>query len=79
VPQIIHGMQAARRDLEHILDAADGKMHRAIVHERIGRMTIQQIMEKMADHEREHAEEISRLAKLAESARPVSIPLMQRS
>jgi uncharacterized damage-inducible protein DinB len=79
VPQIIHGMQAARRDLEQALDAAEGRMDRAIIHERIGRMTIEQIMRKMTDHEQEHGDAIERLAKLASAARPVSIPLMQRT
>jgi len=84
VPQIIHGMQASRRDLDRVLDACgDGSeeraLGRAIVHERIGRITVAQIMTKMADHEREHADEVAALARQALSASHVIIPLKPRS
>lgn len=79
VPQIIHGMQAARRDLTAILDLCDDTaLQRAIVHERIGRMTIEQIARKMSDHEGEHAESISGLARQARDARRVVIPISER-
>lgn len=80
VPQIIHGMQASRRDLERVLDACDDEaLDRAIVHERIGRMTVAEIMVKMADHEREHADEVASLARQALSTSHVIIPLKPRS
>lgn len=80
VPQIIHGMQASRRDLERVLDRCDAAaLARAIVHERIGRITVEQIMVKMADHEREHADEVATLARQALSAGHVIIPLKPRS
>ncbi len=80
VPQIIHGMQASRRDLERVLDASDDlTLERAIVHERIGKMTIRQIMAKMAQHEQEHADEVALLARQAQSASHVIIPLKPRS
>jgi uncharacterized damage-inducible protein DinB len=84
VPQIIHGMQASRRDLERVLDACQGDaeeraLDRAIVHERIGRMTVAQIIVKMADHEREHADQVAALARQALSASHVIIPLKPRS
>jgi uncharacterized damage-inducible protein DinB len=80
VPQIIHGMQAARRDLERVLDACgDRGLERAIVHERIGRMTLAQMMAKMAQHEHEHAADVERLARQARSAGHVIIPLKPRS
>lgn len=80
VPQIIHGMQAARRDLEQILDTCDGAgLEHAIVHERIGHMTVRQIMTKMAEHEQEHAENIAQLARQARGASRVIIPLKPRS
>jgi uncharacterized damage-inducible protein DinB len=80
VPQIIHGMQASRRDLERVLDACDdAALGRAIVHERIGRMTVAEIMVKMADHEREHADEVASLARQALSTSHVIIPLKPRS
>jgi uncharacterized damage-inducible protein DinB len=85
VPQIIHGMQASRRDLERVLDACAGAadpaaaLGRAIVHERIGRMTVKDIMVKMAGHEAEHADEVAGLARQAQSASHVIIPLKPRS
>jgi uncharacterized damage-inducible protein DinB len=79
VPQIIHGQQASRRDLEALLDTGDAALDRAIVHERIGRMTVEQIVKKMADHEREHTESIAVLARQAQNARRVTIPLTPRS
>lgn len=79
VPQIVHGMQAARRDLERVLDACDdAALERAIVHERIGRMTIAQMMAKMAQHEREHAAEVASLARQARATGHVIIPLKPR-
>ncbi len=85
VPQIIHGMQAARRDLEALLDGGDAPgggdamLTRAIVHETRGRMTVEEIVKKMADHERKHIESIAVLARQALNARPVTIPLVRRS
>jgi uncharacterized damage-inducible protein DinB len=79
VPQIIHGMQAARRDLEVLLDTGNASLTRAIVHERIGRMTVEEIVKKMAGHEREHTESIAVVARQALNARPVTIPLTRRS
>jgi uncharacterized damage-inducible protein DinB len=79
VPQIIHGMQASRRELEAVLGGGDAALSRAIRHERIGRMTVEDIVKKMATHEREHTETISALARQAMSAKRVTIPLTRRS
>ncbi len=79
VPQIIHGMQAARRDLVAVLDEGDAVLERAVLHERIGRMTVRDIVEKMAAHEREHAASIEGLATLAAASVRVTIPLAERS
>jgi uncharacterized damage-inducible protein DinB len=80
VPQIIHGMQAERRAIEHILDAADAEtLERAIAHERDGRVTVRALVDKVARHEREHADEVARLATEAPPTRRVIIPLMDRS
>lgn len=78
VPQIIHGLQAARRELELVLDS-DSVLGRGVVHERLGPMTVAGIGRKMADHEREHTVEIERLARQALSAGRVIIPITQRS
>jgi hypothetical protein len=92
IPQIIHGMLNTRRDLEAVLDACDDMAFaRAIRHETMGRMTLEQIMLKMAGHEAEHAADVVALVKqLPPSARvaadgpsgtatSVIIPLAQRS
>jgi uncharacterized damage-inducible protein DinB len=80
VPQIIHGMQAARRELDELLAGCDEqKLERAILHERLGRMTVAQIAAKMVQHEDEHAAEIARLARQAPSGGRVIIPLRRRS
>jgi uncharacterized damage-inducible protein DinB len=79
VPQIIHGVQAARRELEAVLNAGSAGLTRAIVHETRGRMSVEAIVKKMATHEREHTESISALARQASSARRVTIPLTRRS
>jgi uncharacterized damage-inducible protein DinB len=79
VPQIIHGMQAARRELDALLERCDdAALERAIVHERIGRMTIEQIAMKMVQHEREHTTEIEVVARLAPDV-AAAIPLAPRS
>jgi len=80
VPQILHGMVAARRDLERVLDdAGDAGLHRAVRHERLGRMTVLDMAVKVAGHEAEHGPEVARLAQMAPQARPVIIPLRPRS
>jgi uncharacterized damage-inducible protein DinB len=80
VPQMIHGMQAARRDLEGVLDSCDdATVQRAIIHERIGRMTVNDMMVKMAQHEDEHAEEVAKLVRQARASTNVIIPLKPRS
>jgi hypothetical protein len=80
VPQIIHGMQAARRELDEVLAAcSEADLGRAILHERLGRMTILAIAEKMLGHEDEHAVDVARLARLAPTGGRVIIPLRQRS
>lgn len=80
VPQMIHGLLNARRDLEAVLDACDdARLERAIVHERLGRMTIREIAVKMASHEMEHTAEIARLARQVPASGRVIIPLTRRS
>ena len=80
VPQIIHGMQASRRDVQLFLDDIDDAgLTRAILHERLGRVTVGEMIEKMAVHEQEHAEAVTQLARQARSAQRVTIPLSPRS
>lgn len=80
VPQMIHGMLNVRRELDALLAECDEpKLARAIVHERIGRMTIADIAVKMAAHEDEHAAEVAKLVRQVPSSARVIIPLTRRS
>lgn len=80
VPQMIHGMLNTRRDLDALLAKCDdAALDRAIVHERIGRMTIAEIAVKMAGHEEEHAAEIAKLVRQVPPTGRVIIPLTRRS
>jgi DinB superfamily len=80
VPQIIHGLQAARRELDELLTSCDERqIERAIQHERLGRMTVEAIATKMAQHDDEHAVQIARLVPQAPTGGRVIIPLTRRS
>jgi uncharacterized damage-inducible protein DinB len=80
VPQIIHGMQAARRDLEEVLARCDeAALGRALQHERLGRMTIADLAAKMAWHEREHAPQAAAIIRQLPATGRVIIPLARRS
>ena len=80
VPQIIHGLQASRRDLTQVLEACgDDALQRAIVHERFGRLTVQGMAQKASGHDTEHAEAVRRLAESASAARRIVIPLVSPS
>ncbi len=80
VPQIIHGMQAARRELDDLLANCEWReIDRAIQHERLGRITVEAIATKMIQHEDEHAAEIARLVRQAPTGGRVIIPLTRRS
>jgi hypothetical protein len=80
VPQVIHGLQASRREVASMLDGtADASLDRAIEHERLGRISVREMVEKMAAHEDEHAQTIELLARRSRSAQRVTIPLNPRS
>ena len=80
VPQIIHGMQAARRDLDDLLARCDeAALGRAVKHERLGRMTVAGLAAKMASHEREHAAEAAAIIRQLPATGRVIIPLARRS
>jgi hypothetical protein len=79
VPQIVHGLLGVRRELESLLDLPD-VLDRALVHERLGRMTVRDLARKMAHHEREHADAIAALREaIPPLPRPVTVPLRERS
>ena len=63
VPQLIHGLLAARRQFDLQLNAvktsANGR-ERGVTHER-GRLTIAWLLEDAADHEAEHVEQIRQI------------------
>ena len=80
VPQMIHGMLNTRRDLLAVLDRCDdAALQRTVRHETLGPLSVQQMMDKMAGHEAEHADDVARLVKLAPPSARVILPLMRRS
>jgi len=80
VPQIVHGLQASRRELMLLLGRMDAAaLERAIMHEPRGRITVSAMLGKAAAHEAEHAGAVATLARQAASARRVTIPLSPRS
>ncbi len=80
VPQMVHGLLNTRRDLLALLAACgEAGLQKAIRHETLGRMTVEEIAVKMAGHEDEHAAAIGILVKQAPASARVIIPLAQRS
>ena len=80
VPQMIHGMLNARRDLTDVLaHCDDAALNRTVRHERLGIMTIADIARKMAEHEQEHEASIAKLVRQAPASGRVIIPLVRRS
>lgn len=65
VPQLIHGLLAARRELERVYDRAlttSGGLKRSLTDSRRGRMTIESIVrERILAHEEEHIAQIEAL------------------
>jgi hypothetical protein len=73
-------MLNARRELEALLDGCDdAALGRAIMHETLGRMTVRQIVEKMAQHEDEHGADVKKLVRQVPASARVTIPLTRRS
>jgi hypothetical protein len=68
VPQLIHGLLAARRELERLLDEAsalDGGLDRSIVHPRDGRQTVEYLFSKqVAAQEADFVRQIAELKEL---------------
>lgn len=68
VPQLIHGLLAARRELERLLDdaaAVEGGLQRAVVHPRGGRQTVASLFSRqVAAQEHAFIDEIEALKAL---------------
>jgi len=62
VPMLVHGLLAARRELERLLERAgaiDGGLARGVVHPHRGRESVAWLLrEKIIAHEREHTAQI---------------------
>jgi hypothetical protein len=64
VPQLIHGLLAARREVDRLLEQAEtaGGLERAVVHATEGRRTVSwMLLERVAAHEQEHVAQIEAL------------------
>jgi hypothetical protein len=60
VPQIVHGLLARRRDTLLLLEPlAPDRLARTVRHTRMGEMSVSALMRKVADHETEHAAQIT--------------------
>jgi hypothetical protein len=74
VPQLIHGLLATRRQVEHLLAQAadaDNGLERCVNHPVHGRQTVGWMLrEKVIDHEHEHVEQIEALRPAADPKRP---------
>jgi hypothetical protein len=57
----------------------EAALERALIHERIGRMTVRDVVVKMAGHEDEHAAEVAKLVRQVPASGRVIIPLTRRS
>jgi uncharacterized damage-inducible protein DinB len=79
VPQVVHGMQASRRDLLAAIESGDeATLDRGITISPRGRMSLRQIATKMAAHEQEHAAAIEPMLAHLPPAPPPLIPLVRR-
>ncbi len=64
LPQLVHGLQAAKREAERLIDSAaasgENGLQRSAWHPRLGeRLTVEwMVREKLAGHEMEHAKQI---------------------
>ena len=66
VPQLIHGLLAARRELDRAIESLDddGLQH-SVVHPQLGKQTVEfMLREKLIDHEAEHTAQIEALREL---------------
>ena len=64
VPQIIHGLLAARRDLERLLEAVglrDDGLYLTVLQPVRGVLRIEWMVRKVIDHEKEHVGQIEAL------------------
>lgn len=62
VPQLVHGLLAARRDTQQALAAlAQDDLQRPLQHEALGAITVGGLLRHLADHESEHASQIGEL------------------
>jgi hypothetical protein len=80
VPQIVHGMLNARRDLDALLaDCDDAALARPLTHARLGRWTVGSVARKAVQHEDEHAAAVVSIVKGLPPSGRVILPLVPRS
>lgn len=80
IPQLVHGLLNARRELDTLLERA-GPGGLAVEVDAPGgaRLPLATLLTLLAEHDDEHAKEIARLARLAPASARVTLPLRQRS
>jgi len=62
VPQLVHGLLAARRDTERTLAGfSEGELRHSLRHEALGEVTVGGLIRHLSDHESEHANQIREL------------------
>lgn len=62
VPQLVHGLLAARRDTQRALVSfTEGDLRHSLQHEALGEITVGGLLRHLADHESEHANQIREL------------------
>lgn len=80
IPQIVHGLLNARRELDMLLDAADdAALAHEVRHEKMPPTPVSTLLVMLSQHDEAHATEIARLARLAPASARVTLPLRQRS
>jgi uncharacterized damage-inducible protein DinB len=80
IPQMVHGLLNARRELDRLVEEADdARLAAEVTAPGGGRVSLAALLGMLAGHDIEHAGEIARLARLAPASARVTLPSRQRS
>jgi len=70
VPQILHGLVAQHREAMGLLALDASHLARTAVHSRFGEVSVAWLLERIADHETEHAAQIRELRRAVAAGTP---------